>query len=157
MDFYKSNPPREFENDFDKDGYSSFVTEWYGLYDKAVALANDVPKINAITFEDYDCFSENDIMGISKEGISLNPFRFVNFKECAYNFKQIGGGSGKCVGERKITDLSFVFYTSPKPVMIKFIEKNKFIEFITKENTISRFHKLQKQIVKYGYTTRDMK
>lgn len=156
MDFYKSNPPREFEDDFDKDGYSSFVTEWYALYDKAVALTNDIPKINVITFEDYDCCSENDIMGISKEGISLNSFRFVNFKECAYNFKQTEGGSGKCVGEREITDLSFTFYTSPKPIVIKFIEKNKIIEFISKENTISRFHKLQKQILEYGYSTRDM-
>lgn len=30
------------------------------------------------------------------------------------------------------------------------------IEFIAKENTISRFNKLQKQILKYGYSTRDM-
>ena len=43
-----------------------------------------------------------------------------------------------------------------KPIMIKFIENNKFIEFIAKENTISRFNKLQKQILKYGYSTRDM-
>ena len=40
--------------------------------------------------------------------------------------------------------------------MIKFIERNKFIEFIAKENTISRFNKLQKQIIKFGYTTRDI-
>ena len=39
---------------------------------------------------------------------------------------------------------------------MKFIEKNKFIEFIAKENTVSRFNKLQKQILKYGYSTRDM-
>ncbi len=36
MDFYKSNPPREFEDDFDKNGYSAFVTRWYSLYDKAI-------------------------------------------------------------------------------------------------------------------------
>ena len=156
MDFYKSNPPRKFEDDFDKNGYSAFVTEWYSLYDKAVALADDILTINSITFEDYDACTENEIMGISKEGISLKSFRFINFKECAYNFKQTEGGSGKCVGEREITDLSFTFYTSPKPIMIKFIEKNKYLELISKENTISRFHKLQKQIVQYGYSTRDM-
>lgn len=156
MDFYKSNPPREFEDDFVKAGYSAFVAEWYSLYDRAVALTDDIPKINAITFEDYDCCSEKDIMGISKKGISLNSFRFVNFKECAYNFKQTEGGSGKCIGEREITGLSFTFYTSPKPITIQFIEKNKFFEIISKENTISRFHKLQKQILEYGYSTRDM-
>lgn len=156
MNFYKSNPPREFEDDFDKDGYRAFVTEWYSLYDKAVALTNGIPQINPITFEDYDACTENEIMGINKEGISLQPFRFINFKECAYNFKQTEGGSGKCVGEHEITDLSFTFYTSPKPIMIKFIEKSKFIESISKKNTIYRFHKLQKQILEYGYCTRDM-
>ena len=96
MDFYQANPPREFEDEFDKDGYSAFVTEWYSLYDKAIT--DDIPKINPITFEDYDACTENEITGISKEGISLNSFGFINFKECAYNFKQAEGGSGKCVG-----------------------------------------------------------
>ncbi len=156
MAFYQSNPPRAFEDDFDKEGYSAFVTEWYILYDKARALCDDIPQVKPITFEDYSCCSEDEIAGISKEGISLISFGFINFKECAYNFKQTEGGSGTCVGEREITDLSFTFYTSPKPIMIKFIEKNKFIEFIAKENTVSRFHKLQKQMIKFGYTTRDI-
>ncbi len=43
-----------------------------------------------------------------------------------------------------------------KKYMIKFIEKSKWIGFIAKKNTIARFHKLQKQIVEYGYSTRDM-
>lgn len=156
MDFYKSNPPREFEDTFDKDGYSAFVTEWYSLYDKAVELTNDIPQIKPITFEDYDACTENEIMGISEAGISLKSFRFINFKECAYNFAQTEGGSGNCVGEREITDLSFTFYTSPKPIMIKFIEKSKFIEFFSRMNTISRFQKLQKKIVEYGYSTMDI-
>ena len=156
MDFYKSTPSREFEDDFDKDGYSAFVTEWYLLYDRAISITNDIPKINPITFEDYDACTENEIVGVSKEGISLKTFKFINFKECAYNFKQIEGGLENCIGEREITDLSLTFYTSPKPIMIKFIEKNKFTEFISKENALSRFHKLQKQILEYGYSTRDM-
>ena len=156
MDFYMENPPREFEDDFDKDGYSAFVTEWYCLYDKAISMLYEDAPIKSITFKDYDAFTENEILGISKTGIALRSFGFINFKECAYNFKQTEGGSGKCVGERDITDFSFTFYTSPKPIMIKFVEKNKFIEFIAKENTKSRFNKLQKQILQYGYRTRDM-
>jgi len=156
MDFYKSNPPREFEDDFDKNGYSAFVTEWHSLYNKAISITDDIPKMNPITFEDYDACTENEIVGISKEGISLRTFGFINFNECAYNFKQTEGGSGKCIGEREIADLSFTFYTSPKPIMIKFIERNKFIEFFAKENTRSRFHKLQKQILKYGYSIWDL-
>jgi len=156
INFYKANPPREFEDDFDEDGYSAFINEWYSLFDKAISITDDIPKINPITFEDYDACTENEITGISNAGISLKSFGFINFKECAYNFKQTEGGSGKCVGEREITDLSFTFYTSPKPIMIKFIERHKFIEFIAKENTVSRFNKLQNQILKYGYSTRDM-
>lgn len=156
VDFYQSNPPREFEDDFDKDGYSAFVTEWYSLYNKAISIADDIPQIKPITFEDYDVCTENEIVGISKEGISLKSFSFINFKECAHNFKQIESCSENCIGEREITDLSFTFYTSPKPIMIKFITKSKLIEFISKKHTISRFHKLQKQIMKYGYSTQDM-
>lgn len=156
MNFYKANPAREFANDFDKDGYSAFITELYSLYNKAISITDDILKINPITFDDYYACTENEIINISKDGISLKSFGFINFKECAYNFKQTKGGVGKCIGERIITDLSFTFYTSPKPIMIKFIEKNKFIEFIANKNTIARFNKLQKQILKYGYSTRDM-
>ena len=156
MAFYESSPPREFEDDYDKDGYGAFVTEWYSLYDKALSISDHIPKMDSITFDDYDACTEHEIVGISKEGISLKSFRFINFDKCAYNFKQTEGGLGKCVGEREFADLSFTFYTSPKPIVTKFIEKNKLIEFISKENTASRFHKLQKQILKYGYSTRDM-
>ena len=156
MDFYKSSPARCFNNNFDKNGFNAFITEWYSLYDKALLLDNTMPKIDNITFEDYDTCTDNEVLGINEEGISLTNFRFINFRECEYNFKQSEGGSGKCIGERDITDYSFTFYTSPKPIMIVFIEKNKFIEFISKKNTISRFNKLQKQIMKYGYSTRDM-
>ena len=155
MEFYKSNPPREFEDTFDKDGFSAFVTEWYNLYDKAVALQNDIPIIKPITFEDYDAYTENEIMCVTEYGISLKSFSFINFKECAYNFQQTEGGSGNCVGEREPADFSFTFYTSPKPIMIKFIEKNKFTELVSKENTISRFNNLQDKIVQYGYTTKE--
>ncbi len=156
MNFYEANPPRKFEDDFDKDGYEAFITELHSLYNKAISIADDIPNITTITFEDYNTCTENEIMLISKEGISLNSFGFINFKECAYNFKQTKGGLDKCVGERDITDLSFTFYTSPKPIKLKFIKRNKFIELISRENTISRFHKLQNQIINYGYSTRDM-
>ncbi len=155
MEFYESNPPREFEDDFDKDGYSTFVTEWFSLYDKAVALQYDITQIKSITFEDYDAYTENEIMGISKHGISLKSFRFINFNECAYNYQQNEGGLENCVGEREPADLSFTFYTSPKPIMIKFIENNKFIELVSKRNTISRFNGFQNQILEYGYTTQE--
>lgn len=44
MDFYKANPPREFEDDFDRQGYSAFVAEWYSLYDKAISTTDNISK-----------------------------------------------------------------------------------------------------------------
>jgi hypothetical protein len=155
MDFYQENPPRKFEDDDDAEGFSAFVAHWYSLYDKAVAHEGYV-SIPPNSFEDYDAFTDNEILNISETGISLKSFRFINFKECAYNFKITNGGSGQCIGEREIEDLSFTFYTSPKPVMIKFIPKNRLSEFLSKMNTVSRFHKLYKQLIKYGYSTRDL-
>ena len=156
QDFYKTKPPREFNDDFDKAGYKAFITEWYSLYDNAVARTNNIPANNVITLDEYDIYTEDEIIGISKDGISLRTFAFINFRECAYNFMITIGGSGKCIGDRDITDLSFTFYTSPKPIKIKFIKKNKFIELFKKKNTFSRFHKLQMQITNYGYSTYDM-
>lgn len=155
MDFYQENPPRRFEDDYDADGFSAFVAHWHSLYDRAMAHEGYV-SIPPISFEDYDAFTDNEILNVSETGISLKSFRFINFKECAYNFKITNGGSGKCVGEREIEDLSFTFYTSPKPIMIKFIPKNRLSEFLSKMNTVSRFHKLHKQLIQYGYSTRDM-
>ncbi len=155
-DFYKSNPPRQFENDFDKYGFGAFITEWYSLYDRANELKNYTPQITVITFEDYNLYSEDSITGISEGGISLNSFEFINFKECSYNFCQINGGSGMCVGEHDIKNLSFSFYTSPKPTVVKFTGKHKFPNLPSKQNSISRFRKLQNEIIKQGYTTRDI-
>lgn len=108
MDFYQANPPREFEDEYEKAGFGAFVTQWHTLYDRAIALEDHV-SIPPITFEDYDAITENEILSISETGINLKSFRFINFEECAYNFKKTMGGSGKCIGEREIADLSCTF------------------------------------------------
>lgn len=110
---------------------------------------------NSIYFEDYNRCSENDILGVDANGIALKSFDFINFRECAYNFKQIEGGSGNCVGDIDITDLSITFYTFPKPIMIKFLKASKIHELLTKNNAVKRFMSFQKQIIDLGYTTRD--
>ena len=155
MDFYQANPPRKFEDEYERAGFGAFVTQWHTLYDRAIALEGHV-SVPPITFEDYDAITENEILSICETGITLKSFRFINFEECAYHFKKTMGGSGKCIGEREIEDLSFTFYTSPKPIMIIFIKKNKLTELLSKRNAASRFQKLQKQIIKYGYSTLDV-
>ena len=104
---------------------------------------------------DSSNFSENDITGISNAGISLVTGSFIDFTECACNYKLAKGGSGNCVGDRDITNLSFTFYTSPKPVTIRFADKNKLIGWISKNNARHRFVKFKKQLADFGYSTFD--
>ncbi len=49
--FYKQNPPRRFQNKFDKNGFSAFCNEWYTLMDKARAFSKELSPIK-ITFDD---------------------------------------------------------------------------------------------------------
>ncbi len=157
-DFYHQNPPRQFEDRFAQDGFSAFCNEWYRLTGKAADLGDCIPKIPTVVFDDYDSYTENEIAGISPTGISLKNMKFINFRECAYNFQQVHGGKGSCVAERDITgaNLSFGFYTAPKTTHIFFLPKSKIKEFFSKKNTVQRFHDLQKQIESFGFTTQDM-
>ena len=104
---------------------------------------------------DSSFFSENDITGISNAGISFATGCFIDFTECACNYKIAKGGSGNCIGDRDITNLSFIFYTSPKPVTIRIADKNNLIGWISKNNARHRYIKLQKQLADYGYSTFD--
>ena len=157
-DFYHQNPPRQFEGQFDQDGFSVFCNEWYSLTDKAADLGDCIPKTPTVSFDDYYSYTENEIAGISPNGISLKNMKFINFRECAYNFQQVHGGKGTCVAERDITgtNSSFGFYTAPKTTHIFFLPKSKIKEFFSKRNTVRRFHDLQKQIESFGFTTYDM-
>ncbi|MBE7064656.1 MAG: hypothetical protein E7384_02425 [Ruminococcaceae bacterium] len=156
-DFYHQNPPRQFENDFDRDGFSAFCNEWYDLMNKAMGLPEIITADQEITFDDYESYSENDIVGISPNGISLKNMKLINFRECAYNFEKIHSGNGKCIATRDATGTnpSFAFYTAPKTTHIFFLSKGKLKEFFAKKNTMQRFHELQKQIEAFGFTTYD--
>ena len=108
-------------------------------------------------FADYDSFTEDAIAEITRKGISLKNGMFIDFSDCAEKFKAVNPqSSGKCVGERDVTDWSFTFYADPKPIMIKFLPRNKLIEFISPNNTQRRFHSLQFKINDSGYVTYDM-
>ena len=108
-------------------------------------------------FSDYEAYTEDEIKEITSKGISLKNGVFIDFSACAKNFKEANPqSSGKCVREREITDWSFTFYTDPKPIMIKFLPRNKLIEFFSPNDTLKRFHSLQNKITAFGYTTYDL-
>ena len=135
-DFYKENPLRNLEDDFEKDGIEAFFTEFSFLYNNAAGTPDMI-----LFFDDYDCYSEDCISGITEDGISLSPYGFINFRECSYNFGKLAGGDGKCVGTKESDNFTFNFYTSKKPTVITFV--NKFAKL--------RSDKFYRQILKYGY------
>ncbi len=155
-DFYRTEPPRTFKDEFDRAGFCAFRTQWEALYGRALELAGRTSWDASISFADYQTYPEAAIVGVSPAGIVLNDFTYINFAECADVFQQIRGGSGRCVGERDVTRLSYIFYTAGHPTEILFLQKNWLAEHFAKENTLSRFHKLQTQMADHGYTTRDL-
>lgn len=108
-------------------------------------------------FADYESYSDDNIVEITSKGISLKNGTFIDFSACAENFKKANPtSSGTCVGEREFTDMSFTFYTNPKPIMIIFEPRNKFFELLTANSTVKRFHSLQRKINNFGYSTLDI-
>ncbi len=102
-----------------------------------------------------DCFSytEKDIVEINKDGILLKDNTFINFRICAKNFREKHeSSSGKCVAERLLP--VYIFYTQPKPTILKFQRKNIISEFFS--SRWKRSLALQKKINEYGFRTFDM-
>lgn len=108
-------------------------------------------------FIDYEAYTEDEIAEITSKGILFKNGVFIDFSVCVENFKETNHkSSGKCVGEREISYLSFTFYANPKPIMIKFLPRNKLIEFFSPNNTLKRFHSLQNKVIYFRYTTYDL-
>ena len=78
------------------------------------------------------------------------------FADCVKNYALYNDTKGlPIIGERDITDLSFMFYSSPRIVMIRFLKKPWLVELFS-TSVYQRFHNLQKQINSFGYITRDL-
>lgn len=157
-DFYHQNPPRQFQDPFDQEGFSAFCQEWYDLMRRARALSGDTPTAPVAAFDAETSYMEKDVAGISPNGIALKTMQFIHFGECARNFYHIHGGSGRCVAERDITapDPWFGFYTSPKMTRLVFQRQGRLKEFLAKKDTLQRFQELKRQIESFGFTTFDL-
>lgn len=146
-DFLSQNPERIVTDDFDNQGYNAFKTEWFNLKEE-IKKINDSSYITPeISFDDYISLSENEVLNISKDGISLKNGKFINFKECAYNFKKVNGTNDNCIGESDETSFSVAFYTAPLTTHIFFMSHNKLSDLVAK----GRFKDFKNKIKKYGY------
>ncbi len=104
----------------------------------------------------YNVFSEKDVAEITDQGITLSNEKTISFADCVKNYALYNDTKGlPIIGERDITDLSFMFYSSPRIVMIKFLKKPWLVELFS-TSVYQRFHNLQKQINSFGYITRDL-
>lgn len=153
--FMRDAPARIVDDPFDKAGYEAFQTEWHALKEKISAAERPAPAEPEIDLTDIVRVWAEDISGVSENGISLADGRFINFRECAYRYYKKNGGGGKCVGERNVTELSFIFYTAPLPTQVFFPAVNPKRRLFRLSSAYKRFYKLQNEICAYGYTTFD--
>ena len=108
-------------------------------------------------FNDYEAFSENEISEITENGIALKNGMYIDFAVCEEVSGKVNRAQNKrCIGEREAADCSFTFYTLPKPIMIKFIPKEKQTELFSENDAQGRFFELQKLIDEFGYKTYDI-
>ncbi len=99
--------------------------------------------------------SFDSIQSIDKDVIRFKDGHCVSWHECAVNFNRLHPGSTfKCVGDRDITaDPPYIeLYGVYAHDRILFDRKGLF----TKKHNIDNFHKLQRQIREFGYTTFDL-
>jgi len=84
----------------------------------------------------------------------------IDFEVCAANFNaEHESSSGNCIGERKLDEYYFVFYTSgikTKVVFKKIYVANLFRHHLLSGSKAERFLKLQKQIRETKYSTYDL-
>ena len=104
-------------------------------------------------FDDYDAYSDDSIVNILSDGIELSGGRKILFDECARNFRRYSENvpEAKYIGEKDADDGSFMFYASPRPVMIKFLHR-----FLSK-SVLQRTDALEKEINAYRYSFLDIK
>ena len=118
-----------------------------------------------LVIEDTDIFAvnrgkrENESCNIVYRD-KYSSMHEIDFHSCSLNFKaEHSSASDCCIGERKLDELCFVFYTSG--IKTKVIFKKRFVFNIFRfhlfiGDKVSRFHALQKLIDETIYRTDDL-
>lgn len=99
--------------------------------------------------------SFDDIGSVDKDGIRFKNGHVVSYRECMSNFgRKHPGSTYKCIGDRDVT-------AEPPYIEIYSVYAHDRILFdrrgiSAKKDNVANFHKLQKLIEKFGYTTFDL-
>lgn len=99
--------------------------------------------------------SYDDIHSVDEDGITFGDGHVVLFYECMFNFRRKHpSGIYRCIGDRDVTaDPPYIeIYSIYAHDRILFDRKG----FSAKKENVANFHKLQKQIQEFGYTTFDL-
>lgn len=93
-------------------------------------------------------------------GIVCRGMNIINFEACAAGFRyEHRGASEICVGERKMDEYSFVFYTGAAKTKVVFSRRyvcGLFRRSLFVGTRAQRFLALQRLIGEAGYTTLDL-
>ena len=144
-EFFRENPPREFDGEFEKNGFTAFCNQWYAMKERSLDVT--------FSQEDYTVRSADEILSHSPCGISLQN-RFINYKECAYWFCKENGGAGNCVGERDDEACEITFYTAPHPVTVCFPQKEQARRaWFRKARATTSYRDLIDAIASHGFAT----
>jgi hypothetical protein len=144
-DFFRENPPREFNDGYEKNGFTAFCNQWYAMKERPLNID--------FSLEDYTVCSVEKLLSHSPHGISMQN-RFVNYRECAYWFRKTNGGDGNCIGEHDDEAQEITFYTAPHPVTVCFDRENTSRRTLFRKSKPSiTYHDLLNCITSYGYST----
>ena len=142
--FYYKNKYRKFETDFEKLGFSAFITEWFMLK-KEFNIETDVDEIYELQGASL-ATTDIGIIGINKYGIIYNNFRFVPFyqRNGFVGTLYIGDKNNIITIMSEKIDLQIVF-----PKDEKDSNKNKEIE--------KNYNNIKSKIESFGYVLGELK
>lgn len=142
--FYYKNKYRKFETDFEKLGFSAFITEWFMLK-KEFNIETDVDEIYELQGASL-ATTDMGIIGINKYGIAYNNFRFVPFY-------QRNGYVGSFYISDKINIITIMSEKIDLPIVFpkdeKDSKKNKEIE--------KKYNDIKSKIESFGYVLGELK
>ena len=143
--FYRESPPRETDGfaDFEKDGFFAFWCEFSFLKERLQNTFSVQPDFR-LQLDDYTEIDAGHFINVVRSGINFGNFDFVHFRECAYHYQKLHGGDGALIGECDVSceNPFIMFYTSPKPLRVRFHDKTKLNE-------------IQNQIFDFGYIIKE--
>lgn len=143
--FFHESPPREFDDAYDKNGFTAFCNQWYAMREKTPSIS--------FSFENEAVYPAEEILSHSASGICL-PLCFVKFSECAYWYRKEMDGDGTCVGQRNDKAMEITFYTAPHPTTIYFqSEKQRRKKLFCKASNKVSYPRFLEDLASFGYTT----